>query len=56
MSGPTKKCNSCGIPLKDERAVEFPCPSCGNAAIGRCGQCRDQSANYHCPQCGFTGP
>jgi predicted RNA-binding Zn-ribbon protein involved in translation (DUF1610 family) len=25
-------------------------------SIGRCGHCRDQSAKYHCSQCGFIGP
>ncbi len=56
MSEAIRKCNSCGIPLKDEKAVEFSCPSCRNMSIGRCGQCRDQSAQYHCSQCGFIGP
>jgi len=51
-----EKCSSCGTPLKGEKSVSFLCPSCGNIRIGRCGLCRDQSARYTCPECGFMGP
>ncbi len=51
-----EKCSSCGIPLKREKSVGFKCPSCGVGFIGRCSNCRDQSAIYVCKNCGFEGP
>ncbi len=50
------KCSSCGIPIGDEQSVGFKCPSCGKTLIGRCKNCRDQSAIYVCAECGFEGP
>jgi predicted RNA-binding Zn-ribbon protein involved in translation (DUF1610 family) len=50
------RCTSCGIPLSRLKDVKFDCPSCGNFVIGRCANCRDQSAIYVCPDCGFSGP
>jgi predicted RNA-binding Zn-ribbon protein involved in translation (DUF1610 family) len=51
-----ERCTSCGIPLQAERSVKFVCPKCQEQTIGRCGQCRNQSAVYLCPGCGFQGP
>ncbi len=50
------KCTSCGRSLPGEGTTQFPCPSCGEATIGRCARCRDQSVRYRCPHCGFEGP
>ena len=50
------KCASCGRALRGAGATQFPCPSCGETAIGRCSRCRDQSVLYRCPKCGFEGP
>ncbi|MGA1793659.1 MAG: zinc finger domain-containing protein [Thermoplasmatota archaeon] len=50
------RCTSCGTPLQAEKSVKFNCPGCNEQTIVRCGQCRDQSANYMCPGCGFQGP
>lgn len=50
------RCTSCGIPLAGEKETVFDCPNCGEAKIGRCKNCRDQSANYICPSCGWVGP
>ncbi len=49
-------CSSCGIRLIDRSSTSFPCPVCGETAIGRCRICRDQSVNYICEKCGFEGP
>ena len=49
-------CSSCGIRLVEPGSTAFLCPNCGNGRIGRCAQCRDQSAKYTCPVCNFTGP
>ncbi|MEA3558098.1 MAG: zinc finger domain-containing protein [Candidatus Thermoplasmatota archaeon] len=50
------RCTSCGTPIQAPKSVKFKCPKCNDAYIVRCGQCRDQSANYICPACGFIGP
>ncbi len=50
------KCTSCGRTIPGPGATQFLCPSCGEASIGRCQRCRDQSVLYHCPKCGFDGP
>ena len=50
------RCTSCGRPVSVRGATHFLCPSCGQATLGRCAQCRDQSVVYHCPNCGFEGP
>jgi Zn-ribbon RNA-binding protein len=42
--------------LAGKGAAHFPCPDCGEATLGRCARCRDQSVPYVCPKCGFTGP
>lgn len=49
-------CSTCGVRLTGRGSTAFPCPNCGNARIGRCEQCRDQSAKYTCKACGFSGP
>ncbi|MCK4758347.1 MAG: DUF1610 domain-containing protein [Thermoplasmata archaeon] len=49
-------CTSCKIPLTERGSAIFNCPSCGKNTIGRCKSCRDQSVEYQCPECGFTGP
>ncbi|MBE0518854.1 MAG: DUF1610 domain-containing protein [Thermoplasmata archaeon] len=56
LSDHEKKCSSCGIRLVRKTETTFPCPKCGNAVIGRCMNCRDQSVKYKCPECGFIGP
>ncbi|TLZ86638.1 MAG: DUF1610 domain-containing protein [Methanobacteriota archaeon] len=50
------RCTSCGAVLSGKGTTLFPCPSCGQAKIGRCARCRDQSVSYRCPACSFTGP
>jgi len=50
------KCTSCGRSLRSDGATQFLCPSCGEAPIGRCARCRDQSVGYRCPTCAFEGP
>ncbi|MFO8052195.1 MAG: zinc finger domain-containing protein [Thermoplasmatota archaeon] len=50
------RCTSCGVPIEAPKSVKFRCPKCFEADIIRCGQCRDQSAKYICPGCGFQGP
>ena len=52
----TEICSSCGTRLLGKATTAFPCPSCGETAIGRCSQCRDQSVKYRCESCGYTGP
>ena len=49
-------CTSCGIPLTETGSTVFKCPGCGKFDAGRCYNCRDQSVNYKCPECGFEGP
>lgn len=49
-------CSSCGRRLVMRGATLFLCPDCGDADIGRCPECRDQSVRYKCRGCGFTGP
>lgn len=49
-------CTTCGIRLVERGATVFMCPGCGEVKIGRCVQCRDQSAPYRCSGCGFLGP
>ncbi|MEM3046562.1 MAG: zinc finger domain-containing protein [Candidatus Bathyarchaeia archaeon] len=39
-----------------EKAVKFPCPSCGKIVIWRCERCRNLGRPYKCPSCGFMGP
>ncbi|MCX6652483.1 MAG: zinc finger domain-containing protein [Methanomassiliicoccales archaeon] len=51
-----KVCSSCGVRLTRKKTTFFPCPNCGQTEIGRCSNCRDQSVNYVCGKCGFTGP
>lgn len=51
-----KICTSCGVRLVGRTETTFLCPSCGQAQIGRCMNCRDQSVKYRCPACGFVGP
>ncbi|MEW5937520.1 MAG: zinc finger domain-containing protein [Candidatus Thermoplasmatota archaeon] len=55
MTGDTM-CNSCGIRLTMKHSTVFKCPNCHESVIGRCAQCRDQSVQYECEQCGFKGP
>ncbi|HYB63442.1 MAG TPA: zinc finger domain-containing protein [Thermoplasmata archaeon] len=50
------KCASCGRSLRGAGATQFLCPNCGEAAIGRCSRCRDQSVTFRCPKCAFEGP
>ncbi|MHB8584660.1 MAG: zinc finger domain-containing protein [Thermoplasmatota archaeon] len=52
----TDVCSSCGTRLLGKAATSFMCPQCGGTALGRCGQCRDQSVVYRCDSCGFAGP
>ncbi len=56
MESQEKVCSSCGIRLVKKTETTFLCPKCGQAEIGRCMNCRDQSVHYRCPACGFTGP
>ncbi len=51
-----RRCTSCGLALTARGATSFPCPDCGDAGLGRCPRCRDQSVVYRCPKCGFEGP
>ncbi|MCI4369103.1 MAG: zinc finger domain-containing protein [Thermoplasmata archaeon] len=50
------KCTSCGLALSARGATHFQCPDCGEATLGRCPRCRDQSVTFRCPNCGFEGP
>jgi Zn-ribbon RNA-binding protein len=52
----TDICSSCGTRLLGKATTSFMCPGCGEHALGRCQQCRDQSVHYKCEGCGFTGP
>jgi len=56
MAVSDRRCTSCGMALSGRGATQFPCPDCGEVTIGRCARCRDQSVQYKCPKCGFTGP
>jgi predicted RNA-binding Zn-ribbon protein involved in translation (DUF1610 family) len=49
-------CASCGTRLIGKGDVVFKCPGCGTKMLGRCAQCRDQSVEYACPDCGHQGP
>jgi predicted RNA-binding Zn-ribbon protein involved in translation (DUF1610 family) len=51
-----ENCNSCGIRLHGRGITSFKCPNCGKGLIGRCPQCRDQSVEYTCTECGYKGP
>ena len=42
--------------MPKEKAVKFPCPSCGEFTMWRCERCRVFGRSYKCPKCGFTGP
>ena len=50
------RCTSCGRAVPSPGATQFSCPSFGEATIGRCARCRDQSVTFRCPNCGFEGP
>lgn len=52
----TETCSSCGTRLLGKATTSFMCPACGEHALGRCAQCRDQSVKYRCDGCGFMGP
>ena len=56
MAKLTQNCSSCGTRLLGKATTTFACPACGEAHVGRCAQCRDQSVAYRCDSCGFTGP
>ncbi|HLN51998.1 MAG TPA: zinc finger domain-containing protein [Thermoplasmata archaeon] len=56
IARPELKCTSCGRTIPGPGATHFPCPGCGEATIGRCARCRDQSVTYRCPTCAFEGP
>ncbi|MCI4361442.1 MAG: zinc finger domain-containing protein [Thermoplasmata archaeon] len=56
MAVSDRRCSSCGMALAGKGAAHFPCPDCGEAILGRCARCRDQSVAYTCPKCGFVGP
>ncbi|HDN50855.1 MAG: RNA-binding protein [Thermoplasmata archaeon] len=49
------RCITCGRGLAAEGCTQFPCPEC-DYTIKRCAVCRNQSAPYKCPECGFEGP
>ncbi|MCJ7770091.1 zinc finger domain-containing protein [Candidatus Bathyarchaeota archaeon] len=50
-------CIWCGhVIAPGEKAVKFPCPSCGEFELWRCEKCRDFGRSYKCPKCGFQGP
>lgn len=55
MARVTENCTSCGVRLNSKGTTAFLCPGCGEGAIGRCPQCRDQGVVYAC-DCGFAGP
>ena len=42
--------------VNDAADIEFDCPSCGNAKIGRSSQARSLGKEYTCPKCHFVGP
>ena len=50
------RCSSCGIPIVGTGFSKFKCPGCGSTEQARCRQCRDQSVQYVCQDCGFVGP
>lgn len=52
----TDRCATCGARLTGKGFTTFKCPQCGEAPVGRCAQCRDQSVRYLCTACGFEGP
>lgn len=51
-----ERCTSCGIRRVDRGFTSFKCPACSKVIIGRCPECKDQSTNYTCKECGFVGP
>jgi len=51
-----QECASCGTRLVGQGDVIFKCPGCDVKQLGRCVQCRDQSVEYICPDCGYEGP
>ena len=51
-----QECASCGTRLVGKGDTQFKCPGCGTKTLGRCVQCRDQSVEYQCPECGHEGP
>jgi len=51
-----QRCASCGTRLVGKGNTWFKCPGCGKQMLGRCAQCRDQSVEYRCPECGHEGP
>ena len=51
-----QECASCGTRLVGQGDVTFKCPGCDTKQLGRCVQCRDQSVEYICPDCGYEGP
>ena len=51
------KCVSCVKDIaNDVGSTSFMCPSCNEAEIIRCADCRKTGAKYKCPKCGFEGP
>ncbi|HVL48486.1 MAG TPA: zinc finger domain-containing protein [Candidatus Thermoplasmatota archaeon] len=52
----TETCTSCGTRLIGKATTSFPCPGCGDGAVGRCAQCRDQGVAYVHEACGYAGP
>ncbi|MDP6157040.1 MAG: zinc finger domain-containing protein [Candidatus Thermoplasmatota archaeon] len=51
-----ENCSSCGKRLKGIVFAAFQCPNCGETALARCWNCKNQSIGYECPECGFLGP
>lgn len=51
------RCTSCNVHIgAKDNFVKFMCPSCGDALIVRCANCKSSSVIYKCPKCGFEGP
>ncbi|MFO7677233.1 MAG: zinc finger domain-containing protein [Thermoplasmatota archaeon] len=50
-----QQCVSCGKGLIERGSTTFQCPLC-DEVIGRCNGCREQSIEYKCIKCEFTGP
>lgn len=51
------RCTSCNVHIHaKDNFVKFKCPSCGEALIVRCINCKKASRIYKCPKCGFEGP
>ncbi|MEM3412016.1 MAG: zinc finger domain-containing protein [archaeon] len=49
------KCSSCNREVTNDY-VSFNCPACGKEKIIRCDFCRQNTVQYTCKSCGFTGP